>query len=101
MFGPMRIGREIELRCPRCRVVAVRAPGRQESCTHCGAELVVSRSPSEALVRAYLYGGGRREPPVHRLPPPRAPAPIPIGAQGPGPGRAAWEFSDEPTIAKA
>jgi hypothetical protein len=54
----MRIGREIELQCPRCRVVAVRAPGRQDHCTHCGAELVTARSPSEDIVRAYLYGQG-------------------------------------------
>lgn len=53
----MRIGREIELQCPRCRLVAVRGPGRQEHCTHCGAELVTAKSPSEDWVRAYLYGG--------------------------------------------
>jgi hypothetical protein len=60
----MRIGREIELQCPRCRVVAVRAPGHQDRCTHCGAKLVAATSPSEALVRAYLYGGERPEPNV-------------------------------------
>lgn len=52
----MRIGREIELQCPRCRVIAVRAPGRQDRCTHCGARLVATQSPPEDLVRAYLYG---------------------------------------------
>lgn len=54
----MRIGGEIELQCPRCRVVAVRGPGRQDRCTRCGAELVPARSPSEDVVRAYLYGNG-------------------------------------------
>lgn len=66
-FEAMRIGREVELQCPRCRVVAVRGPGSQEHCTHCGAELVTAQSPSEDWVRAYLYGGehgGRQIPPV-------------------------------------
>lgn len=52
----MKIGREKELQCPRCRVVAVRAPGRQERCTHCGAMLVAAQTPSEEWIRAYLYG---------------------------------------------
>jgi hypothetical protein len=52
----MRIGHEKQLECPRCRMVAVRRPGRQSRCTHCGAELVIARSPSEEWIRAYLYG---------------------------------------------
>jgi uncharacterized paraquat-inducible protein A len=52
----MKIGRQIQLECPRCRQIATRRPGRQTSCTHCGAELVVARSPSEEWIRAYLYG---------------------------------------------
>jgi hypothetical protein len=55
----MKIGREIQLECTRCRLVAVRRPGRQTRCTHCDAELVVARSPSEERIRAYLYGGER------------------------------------------
>jgi hypothetical protein len=62
-FEAMRIGREIEKQCPRCRMVAVRAAGHQDRCTHCGAKLVVTKSPSEAFVRAYLYGE-RAEPRV-------------------------------------
>lgn len=58
-FVAMRIGREVELQCPRCRVIAVRGPGRQDHCTHCGAELVVTQNPSEDWVRAYLYGDNR------------------------------------------
>lgn len=53
----MKIGRETERLCPRCRVVAVRGQGRQERCTDCGARLVTARSPSEDWIRAYLYGG--------------------------------------------
>ena len=52
----MKIGRQNQLECPRCRLVAMRPPGRQKHCTHCGAELVVARSPSEEWIRAYLYG---------------------------------------------
>lgn len=53
----MKIGRQSELQCPRCRVVATRPPGHQRVCTHCGARLVAAQSPSEDWVRAYLYGG--------------------------------------------
>jgi hypothetical protein len=56
-FDAMKIGRDIEFRCPRCRVVAVRRSGHQGRCTHCGARLVAAPTPSEALVRACLYGG--------------------------------------------
>lgn len=52
----MKNGRETQLECPRCRLVAMRRPGRHTHCTHCGAELVVARSPSEEWIRAYLYG---------------------------------------------
>jgi hypothetical protein len=55
----MKIGPETQLECARCRLVAVRRPGRQTRCTHCDAELVEARSPSEERIRAYLYGGDR------------------------------------------
>lgn len=54
----MKIGRQSELQCPRCRVVAIRRPGHQKVCTRCGARLVAAQSPSEDWVRAYLYGEG-------------------------------------------
>ncbi|MBS1888021.1 MAG: hypothetical protein JSU06_12620 [Actinobacteria bacterium] len=63
----MKIGRQSELQCPRCRLVATRAPGHQERCTHCGARLVPAQSPSEDWVRAYLYGGGGEGVRIRRL----------------------------------
>lgn len=60
----MKIGRQSELQCPRCRVVATRPPGHQKVCTHCGARLVAAPSPSEDWIRAYLYGGGGEGPKV-------------------------------------
>lgn len=50
-----------ELECPRCRMIVDRRAARQACCERCGAELVPAHGPSEASVRAYLYGAGRRE----------------------------------------
>ncbi len=59
------MGRDIELECPRCRVVAAKT--RQIRCPDCGAKLVAAHSPTEAWIRAYLYEGDRS-----RRVPPRA-----------------------------
>jgi len=55
----MQIGRDTELECPRCRLVATRRVGRQERCSHCGARLVAAHGPSEEWIRAYLYAGDK------------------------------------------
>lgn len=52
----MKIGREIQLECPRCLLLAVRRPGRQTRCTHCGAELAIAHTSPEEWIRTYLHG---------------------------------------------
>jgi predicted amidophosphoribosyltransferase len=51
----MKMGHDAELKCPRCCEDPAKAGGRQTRCSSCGAELVSTRSPTEARVRAYLY----------------------------------------------
>jgi hypothetical protein len=63
----MKVGRQSELQCPRCQVLATRPPGHQKVCTHCGARLVPAQSPSEDRVRAYLYGGDDAGPTIRPL----------------------------------
>jgi len=63
-------------KCPRCGQVSSGAGRRPPHCTACGAPLASARSPSEADVRAYLYGSQRlhlRRP----APSPRGPATLP------------------------
>lgn len=54
------------MECPRCRMAATQVAARRGRCTHCDAELVPARSPSEELIRAYLYGEARDRFHVHR-----------------------------------
>ncbi len=67
----MKMGHDAELKCPRCHGDAANAGDRQTRCSSCGAELVSTRSPTEARVRAYLYDiadtSGSHPPPVLEL----------------------------------
>lgn len=55
----MRFHTETEWECPRCRLAATPVAARRGRCTHCDAELVSARGPSEEWIRAYLYGDDR------------------------------------------
>jgi hypothetical protein len=59
------------LECPRCHLQSEpgrRAGWRGRSCPGCGAPMVLAATPTEAVVRKYLYG--------HRLIPLGAPPPL-------------------------
>lgn len=55
-------------KCPRCGQPSSGTGRRRAHCAACGAPLASAATPSEAEVRAYLYGAQR----VHLAP--RAPA---------------------------
>ena len=48
-----------ELQCPRCGQTVLGTARRRGRCTSCGAPLTNGAAPSEAEVRAYLYGHHR------------------------------------------
>jgi hypothetical protein len=45
------------LECPRCRCRAETSGSgwKSRSCPHCGAPMLLAGTPTEALVRQYLY----------------------------------------------